>query len=452
MDELIHLIWYSLICGAGCRWAARLVGSYPGGIDGIWAHEFDEDEEYDGVTGKNLLRLNDKNLANAERVMMNCAENGIRVISFLSDEYPQKLRAIEDCPVVLYALGNIEGLNDRLCVSVVGTRRMSEAGKIATFKLVRELSAYDPVIISGGALGVDCAANKSALYFGADTIAVLGSGVDVPYPSDNRELFRQIAEQGMLISEFPPGTRPDGRNFPIRNRIISGLCDALLVVEAPVKSGALITARLAAMQGRRLFAVPGDIFSANAVGTNQMIKEGAKLCTNGEDIVYDLEDVYTPTVSEAIVSSRNYRAYENKWRPEANAVRKKPITPSAKKNADSEKTAAAPERSVSGAVKPRTTGFDKPQNAPVRADRSERSDVAQPEKPTADENARAALREKLSETEIKVFDAIPDGGIANTDMLVSTGLSSSDIMTALTLLELSSAIESLPGGAYRKLI
>ena len=449
MDELIHLIWYSLICGAGCRWAARLVGSYPGGIDGIWAHEFDEDEEYGGVTGRALLRLNDKNLENAERVMMNCAENGIRVISFLSDEYPQKLRAIEDCPVVLYVLGNIEGLNDRLCVSVVGTRRMSEAGKVATFKLVRELSAYDPVIISGGALGIDCAANNSALYFGADTIAVLGSGVDVPYPPDNRELFRRIAGHGMLISEFPPGTRPDGRNFPIRNRIISGLCDALLVVEAPEGSGALITARLAAGQGRRLFAVPGDIFNVNAVGPNQMIKEGAMLCTSGEDIVYDLADVYTPTVSEAIVSSRNYRAYEGKWKPGSGGVRKKNPAPPERRIQNKENATAGLKP---GAVKPRDTSPDRPRDPIGRADKSERSDVAQSKNPVADENARAALREKLGETEMKVFDAIPDGGIANTDMLVSTGLSSSDIMTALTLLELSSAIESLPGGAYRKLI
>lgn len=452
MQDYIYLVWYSLICTARCKWAAQLLENYPGGIDGIYAHEFSEDEEYAGIPGRTLLRLNDKSLAAAEGVLMNCMNQDIRVIHCLSDEYPAKLKQIPDYPIVLYVKGNVGNLNNRLCVSVVGTRKMTQEGKMATFKIVRELSAFDPVIISGAALGIDCTANNSALYFGADTIAVLGSGLDILYPQENRALIERIFECGMVISEFPPGTRPEGRNFPVRNRIISGLCDALLVVEAPEGSGALITARCAFEQGKQIYAVPGSIFSLNSTGTNEMIHEGAKICRNGTDIIDDFAEQYHLTYSEYIVNSYNYRKYEGSFKPDLpkNTVR-------------TQKTAAPeqPPQYGGGQIHDdgaRSAGQQSPPenraNPAQKVENPAKPTEIQPEPPrnALNSEARETLRAKLGEKELKVFEAIPDGGVADADFLTSTGLSSSDVMSALTLLELCSAVESLPGGAYRKII
>lgn len=462
MNDLIRVVWYALACGPSCKWAAHLMKNYPGGVDGIFAHEFDEDESIDGISGKFLQRLNDKALVRAERVMVDCMTQGIRIVSCLSDDYPAKLKNIEDYPIVLYTRGNVERLNDRLCVSIVGTRRMTDYGKTATFKLVRELAPFDPVIISGGAYGIDCAANQSALFFGLDTIAVFGTGVDRYYPSEHRHIFDEIASRGMLVSEFPPGTPVDGRNFPIRNRVISGLCDALIVVEAPPKSGALITARLASEQGRRLYAVPGDIFSENAIGTDQMIKEGASLCTNGRDIIDDFLETYNLTADEGIIKSFNYRRYEGAFEPRnmGGGRSMKPVISKAKEQSqrgDETRTARRPGRTnrpEDGNAEPEKAPVDKyrePDRAPVFADRTDASEPAKNDAdPVIDNEARRMLREKLGEKEYKVFEAIPDGGMANADELTSTGLSSSEILSALTLLELYSAIESLPGGTYRK--
>ena len=459
MNDLIRAVWYSLVCGPSCKWAAHLLKSYPGGVDGIFAHEFDEDESFDGISGKLLQRLNNKDLSRAERVMVDCMTQGIRIVSCLSDEYPAKLKTIEDYPIVLYTRGNVERLNDRLCVSIVGTRRMTEYGKTATFKLVRELAPFDPVIISGGAYGIDCAANQSALFFGLDTIAVFGTGVDRYYPSEHRHIFDEIAARGMLVSEFPPGTPVDGRNFPIRNRVISGLCDALLVVEAPPKSGALITARLASEQGRRLYAVPGEIFSENAIGTDQMIKEGASLCTNGRDIIDDFLETYRLTADEGIIRSVNYQRYEGVFEPGSSGARSvKPVIRAKEQSQRGDnqpvQTSGRTNKPEAVSAEPEKAPVDKyrePDRAPVSADRADASEPAKNDAGSVvDNEARRMLREKLGEKEYKVFEAIPDGGAANADELTSTGLSSSEILSALTLLELYSAIESLPGGTYRK--
>ena len=459
MNDLIRVVWYALACGPSCKWAAHLLKSYPGGVDGIFAHEFDEDESIDGISGKFLQRLNNKDLERAERVMVDCMTQGIRIVSCLSDDYPAKLKNIEDYPIVLYTRGNVERLNNRLCVSVVGTRRMTDYGKTATFKLVRELAPFDPVIISGGAYGIDCAANQSALFFGLDTIAVFGTGVDLYYPHEHRHIFDEIAARGMLVSEFPPGTPVDGRNFPIRNRVISGLCDALLVVEAPPKSGALITARLASEQGRKLYAVPGDIFSENAIGTDQMIKEGASLCTNGRDIIDDFLETYNLAADEGIIKSFNYRRYEGAFEPGSAGARSvKPVIRAKEQSPRAEKqpvqTPGRTNRPEAGNAEPEKAPVDKyrePDRVPVAADSADSSESAKNDAdPVIDNEARRMLREKLGEKEYKVFEAIPDGGMANADELTSTGLSSSEILSALTLLELYSAIESLPGGTYRK--
>ncbi|MEO0247039.1 MAG: DNA-processing protein DprA [candidate division WOR-3 bacterium] len=210
----------------------------------------------------------------------------VRVIDFTCDEYPEHFKHSEIFPPVLFLRGR--NLNfHRKIIAVVGTRTPSWYGIEVTKKLVKELVRNGFTIISGGARGIDTVAHKSALEEGGTTIAIMGCGFNFLYPPENKELFNKIAENGTLISEFSLDTKPLRENFPKRNRIIAGLSDAVVVVEAGEKSGALITARWAAELGKDVYAVPGSILSPFSSGTNKLISQGAKILTNFQDIFED---------------------------------------------------------------------------------------------------------------------------------------------------------------------
>lgn len=439
-DSTIYWIWYALRCGAGSAWGPKLLDSFPGGVVEIYAREFDINEKIDGIPGKLLTRLNNKDLDPVRRVIEVCMSKNIRIITCESDEYPQKLKNIPDFPIVLYARGRIADINKRLCVGVVGTRKMSDYGKHATFEIVRQLCPYNTVIVSGAAYGVDSTANRTALYFGADTVAVLGSGVDVPYPLENSDIIYEIADKGLLISEYIPGTRPNGPNFPTRNRIISGLSDALLVCEAPKKSGALITASLAADQGRKVYAVPSGIFNENSAGTNNLIRDGAKICLSAEEIFSDFIGTYEFELNKSIAESTRYKRYERTQKTDLQmlkllkAVDEAISIPLTVKLSDKE-----PKKNT------RSTSADS-----ETVEKSEKQETVEKEKP--DPELRKKIYDGLGEQERKVFDAMPDDRSVSADSLVSDELSSSDVMSALTLLELCSAVESTAGGFFRKII
>ena len=214
----------------------------------------------------------------------------IEEIYLSSKKYPQLLKMIYNPPQKLYVLGNKEILND-IGIAIVGTRKATEYGKRVTLKLSEDLSKSDIVVISGLAKGIDSYAHIGTLKVqNGKTIAVLGSGIKEIYPKENIELARKIIKNGgCIISEYPPEEKPNKINFPERNRIISGLSKGVVVVEAAVKSGALITTDFALEQGREVFAVPGNIYSNMSVGTNKLIGQGAKLVTNYKDI---LEEIY----------------------------------------------------------------------------------------------------------------------------------------------------------------
>jgi DNA processing protein len=201
--------------------------------------------------------------------------------------YPRLLREIPAPPPVIYVRGRLTP-EDELALAVVGTRRISAYGRTVTERLAGELAAQGVTIVSGLARGVDTWAHRAALGAGGRTIAVLGCGPDLVYPPENARLAARIVEQGAVVTEFPPGAQPEAGNFPARNRIISGLTLATLVTEAPEVSGALITARFAAEQGRDVFAVPGAITSRGSGGTNRLIQDGAKLIMTAEDVLAEL--------------------------------------------------------------------------------------------------------------------------------------------------------------------
>jgi DNA processing protein len=210
-----------------------------------------------------------------EKLYENILKKSIRVVTWMDETYPRRLKEIEQPPPTLYVKGSFL-LEDEWSISIVGTRRVTAYGRQATEELATYLAQNHITIVSGLARGVDGAAHQAALKSGGRTFAVLGSGVDIIYPPENRLLAEKVASNGAIISDYPPGTPPDAANFPARNRIISGLSIATIVVEAGIKSGALITAEFAVEQGRDVFAVPGNIHAPQSEGTNFLIQQGAR--------------------------------------------------------------------------------------------------------------------------------------------------------------------------------
>lgn len=223
-------------------------------------------------------------------------KKGISIISYQDECYPKLLKQIADAPPILFALGNKELLNQKI-ISIVGTRNASINGRKFSSKIAYDLSEQGYIIASGMAKGIDASSHKGAMFANSEagkTIAVLGTGVDIPYPTENEDLYEEIKRNGIIISEFPIGTTPQPQNFPRRNRIISGISKGIIVVEANTKSGSLITARMALEQGRDVFAVPGSPTDNRCAGPNLLIKQGAYLIENEFDIlnVIDKDDSF----------------------------------------------------------------------------------------------------------------------------------------------------------------
>ena len=227
--------------------------------------------------------------------------SGARLLLFTAADYPKSLFQIPDPPPFLYLRGKM--CSREPAIAIVGSRRCTTYGELATGRLAEGLARHGVTVISGLARGVDTAAHKGALHAGGRTVGVLGCGIDKVYPPENRKLFDEMAEKGALVSEFPLGTLPLAENFPRRNRIISGLSQGVLVVEAAVNSGSLITAQYALEHGRDVFAVPGNITFASSKGTNRLIKQGAKLVDCVEDILEELPG-YQQSVAETPAAAK----------------------------------------------------------------------------------------------------------------------------------------------------
>ena len=214
-----------------------------------------------------------------------CRHNGVQILAYNDASYPQSLQNLSDKPLVLYVKGELPQANYAL--AIVGSRRCTEYGVRAASCFAQAMTCEGIPIISGGAKGIDTAAHEACLQAGGVTVAVLGCGLDIVYPSENAKLFARIAEHGALVSEYPPGVPPIAANFPARNRIIVGLSQAVLVAEAGKRSGAVITANIAADEGREVYCVPGNIFDGSSIGCHELIRTGAKLVDMPQDILDD---------------------------------------------------------------------------------------------------------------------------------------------------------------------
>ena len=242
--------------------------------------------------------LEQKDLTEATQIYGQCREKNIRIVTYGDASYPQRLQNIEDPPMVLYYKGTLPQWQSQPVIGVVGTRKASPYGLQTAHLLSSQIAACGGLVVSGVATGIDALSMEGALDAGKSTIGVLGGGVDVVYPAKNRVLYQRTEENGCLISEYPPGSRPYPWNFLQRNRIISGVSDGLLVVEAPEKSGALNTARHAFSQGRDLFVAPGNLGVDTCMGSNALLQEGAYAALSGWDVVKHYEPLYPGVVEK----------------------------------------------------------------------------------------------------------------------------------------------------------
>lgn len=281
-----YWIGFQLIPGIGPVAVATLLQHF-GSLDAAWeASEVELAEA--GITSNAAKSIAEQRRGiDLQAELDKLERHGVRAIPLDDPDYPRLLREIPTPPILLYIRGTLEPEDD-LAIGIVGTRRATGYGTDMTRRISTDLANAGVTVVSGLALGVDTVAHRAALDAGGRTIAVCGCGLDTIYPPRNRNLAARIVEQGAMVSEFPIGTKPDARNFPARNRIISGLSRGTVVVEAPRRSGALITARFAADQGRDVYAVPGSALSQASEGCHMLIRDGATLITSAADILEEL--------------------------------------------------------------------------------------------------------------------------------------------------------------------
>ena len=281
-----YWMWLGAMTGVTSKRANLLLEHYKDPINIFEASET-ELSQFEFMSRQSVLQLLDRTVKmSLNEVVAETFRKGIDIVTLVDEEYPEQLKRVFDPPVCLFRRGKPRRKKDY--IAIVGTRRPSAYGYNTAWTLAAELAASGYSIISGLAMGIDSAAHKSAIAVGKETIAILGCGVDRVYPACNKELMEAIIKSGAAYSEFLPGTFPAQANFPRRNRIISGMSIATVVIEAGEKSGALITAGFAAEQGRDVFSVPGNITSPMSVGTNKLIRDGAVPVTCVEDIIYEL--------------------------------------------------------------------------------------------------------------------------------------------------------------------
>lgn len=297
MSALKYWIWLSELKGLQGQTRLSLLEHF-GSPENIYYADTEEILLTEGITRDQAARLENRSLSDADRILADCQQGNIRILTLNDAEYPDRLRNIYDPPCVLYCKGQFPAIDEEVTVAVVGTRTATPYGIQVAERMSYEMASGGAIVVTGLARGVDAAAAHGALLAGGRAIGVLGNGVDVIYPRENWKLYEDVAAVGALVSEYPPGTPPTGSHFPVRNRIISGLSLAALVVEAPEKSGALITAATALEQSRDVYAIPGPVDAAMSRGCNQLIREGAGLAVCGWDILRDYADLYPGKLRE----------------------------------------------------------------------------------------------------------------------------------------------------------
>ena len=420
-ENILYWIWLSLRCTVGTKDFRRIVEKYDDPFD-VYRLEEEEIERLEGVSPSLKLKLMDRSLEEAYSVLKYCKHKRVDIIPYNHKLYPARLRSIEDPPVLLYVAGKMPDMNDRLCVAMVGTRKVSEYGRDTAYRMAYELASAGAVIVSGMALGVDGIAACGALASGGETVAVLGCGISVVYPKNHTKLKDGIVKQGAVITEYPPFEAPHGYNFPKRNRIISGLCQGVVVIEGSSSSGALITASRAVEQGRELFALPGKVGEENSEGPNELIKNGALVALSADDVIDHFDFLYHTCIDYGGLRKSKKDAFPVEKALDKYGLSEKP----SKRSRIRAEEITTESRPVEGQQK----AEKRAEPISAECDNSEKTLEG------LDENCR------------KVFSAMPLDKAVTPDGFEVEGISIADVITALTMLEISGLVQSLPGGMY----
>ena len=412
---LIHWLWLAHRPGLSDRMKAVLLQHFQDPED-IYFADKEAFSHIEGLSPESLEALQDKELTPAEQIMDACQQENLHILTCRDAAYPGALKNIPDPPLVLYYKGQLPSLDSSPVIGVVGTRKASAYGMTSAKRLGYQIGKCGGIVVSGMAYGIDSMAMSGALTAGAKVVGVLGCGADIVYPLSNRALFQDVERYGCILSEFPPGTPPAKWNFPRRNRIISGLSNGVLVVEAPEKSGALITARLAAEQGRDVFAVPGNIDMPSFVGSNRLLRDGAIMVSSGWDILSEYEALYPDKIRKD-TAPVHQTAYPDEVAA-AGADGEKPLPKVAQ-------TTAVPGKKTHLKKKLEKKSIDK-----------------EPASAYSDVNKETP---KLSEEEQKIVSALQNGERLVDDVIAETGLTTGKLLSSLTMLELKGVLRRLPG-------
>lgn len=411
---LIHWIWLATRPALTERQTMALLHTFADAEDVFFASR-DAYANVEGVTPEGAESLSDKDLAEAQHILDECVRNHIGVCTYADAAYPARLKNIADPPAVLYYRGNLAGLDTQPVIAVVGTRKASAYGMTTASRMGYQIARCGGILVSGLAEGIDGSAMKGALTAGGSIVGVLGCGVDVVYPSFHRSLYLDTERNGCLISEFPPGTPPYRWNFPKRNRIISGLSNGVLVIEAPQKSGSLITARLALDQGRDVFVVPGNIDVVTCQGSNAMLRDGAIAVSSGWDVMSEYQHLYPGKVRHDSTAPLQTIA-EDELKTKEN--KEEAILRVAQKSAFTHKKASSEKKTEK---KPATK-----ESKPFNYDRQE-------------------IWSSLSEEEQSLLMPLKQGEMSADDLIAASGLPTGKVLAMLTMLQIRGVIQLLPG-------
>ena len=397
----VHWIWLAHRPGVTDRMKSILLEHFSDPEDIYFAEE-SAFRGISGLTDHALEGLLDKNLTQAEEILDTCDRKGLQILTFSDEHYPQRLKNIADPPIVLYYQGELPDFDNNALIAVVGTRKASPYGLAAAKRMGWQLAKCGGIVVSGMAFGIDGVAMQSALAAGGTVVGVLGCGADVVYPVSNRQLFADTAQFGCILSEFPPGTPPVSWNFPKRNRIMSGLSCGVLVVEAPEKSGALITAHQALEQGRDVFVVPGNIDVDTFVGSNRLLRDGGILASHGWDVLSEYEAQF----------------------PDKLHKDDEPVRLPREQSADLPKVAQKP-------------------RIPAKKEKSDKKVIDKPKQSSYSDVNKEQPR--LSDSEKRIVSAIGATPRLVDDVIAETGMSAAQLLPLLTVLEVRGVIKRLPG-------
>lgn len=293
----LHWIWYAMLKGISCQRKRQLLEIFRS-PDALFLAQKKDLEQVQGIKREEIPVLMNKDLTEASQIRIRCKERGIGILALADSGYPDTLRMLEDAPMVLYYMGQLPDWEGMPAIAMVGTRNATAHGLRIAHLFGAQAAACGGIVVSGGAKGIDGEALEGACRQGGTCIAVMAGGLDRWYPKENTPLFTEILQRGCLISEYPPGIGNAKWNFLQRNRLISGISQAVLVVEAPAKSGAMNTAQWAADQGKELYAVPGNVDGTHCQGSNQLLKDGCKLAFSAWDILEGFVPRYPGSVQD----------------------------------------------------------------------------------------------------------------------------------------------------------